>query len=99
VALLAPEQSRRGRRCNRSRTGWPQIGLEGYAATFAKNDIDIAVLPHLTDADLEKIGISLGQRRKMLATIAGLSGTIPKSPVCTENLIRIDVMESPKLAE
>jgi class 3 adenylate cyclase len=57
-----------------------QIGLERYAATFANNDIDIAVLPHLTDADLEKIGVSLGHRRKMLVAIAGLSGAVPKSP-------------------
>ena len=37
-----------------------KIGLERYAAAFANNDIDVAVLPHLTDADLEKIGVSLG---------------------------------------
>ena len=42
-----------------------RIGLERYAAAFAENDIDVAVLPHLTDADLEKIGVSLGHRRKI----------------------------------
>ncbi|MGB6350175.1 MAG: SAM domain-containing protein, partial [Pseudolabrys sp.] len=57
-----------------------KIGLEQYAAAFAENDIDVAVLPHLTDADLEKIGVSLGHRRKILAAIAELGGAVPASP-------------------
>jgi SAM domain (Sterile alpha motif) len=47
------------------------IGVERYAPAFADNDIDVSVLPHLTDADLEKIGVSLGHRRKILAAVAG----------------------------
>jgi class 3 adenylate cyclase len=54
-----------------------KLGLERYAAAFAENDIDVAVVPHLTDADLEKIGVSLGHRRKMLAAIAELTGGVP----------------------
>ena len=50
-----------------------KIGLEQYAPAFANNDIDVSVLRHLTDADLEKIGVSLGHRRKMLAAISRLS--------------------------
>ena len=57
-----------------------KIGLERYAVAFAENDIDVAVLSHLTDADLEKIGISLGHRRKMLAAIAELGGAVPALP-------------------
>jgi len=57
-----------------------QIGMDRYAAAFANNDIDVAVLPHLTDADLEKIGVSLGHRRKMLTAIAELSGETPAPP-------------------
>ena len=49
-----------------------KIGLERYASTFVENDIDISVLRYLTDADLEKIGVSLGHRRKLLAAIAAL---------------------------
>ena len=50
---------------------WLQkLGLGQYAQPFAENDIDVSVLPHLTDADLEKIGVSLGHRRKFLAAIA-----------------------------
>ena len=47
-----------------------KIGLERYSSAFVKNDIDISVLRYLTDADLEKIGVSLGHRRKLLAAIA-----------------------------
>jgi NADPH:quinone reductase-like Zn-dependent oxidoreductase len=61
-------------------TAWlAKIGLERYAAAFADNDIDVSVLRHLTDADLEKIGVSLGNRRKILAAIGELSNT-PAAP-------------------
>ena len=52
-----------------------KIGLERYTPTFIDNDIDVEVLRHLTDADLEKIGVSLGHRRKLLAAIAELRGS------------------------
>src|SRR6202162_3679055 len=62
-------------------TEWlAKIGLERYAAVFADNDIDVTVLRHLTDADLEKIGVSLGHRRKLLAAIGDLSPAGPASP-------------------
>ena len=51
-----------------------KLGLGQYAQRFAENDIDVSVLPYLTDADLEKIGVSLGHRRKILAAIAELPG-------------------------
>src|ERR1700746_3280162 len=51
-----------------------KIGLERYAPIFIDNDIDVEVLRYLTDADLERIGVSLGHRRKLLAAIAELGG-------------------------
>ena len=57
-----------------------KLGLEQYAQRFAENDIDVSVLRHLTEADLEKIGVSLGHRRKMLAAIAELHGAAPSKP-------------------
>jgi hypothetical protein len=51
-----------------------KLGLGQYAQRFAENDIDVSLLPYLTDADLEKIGVSLGHRRKILAAIAELPG-------------------------
>jgi predicted ATPase/class 3 adenylate cyclase/predicted negative regulator of RcsB-dependent stress response len=53
-----------------------KIGLERYTPAFIDNDIDVEVLRYLTDADLEKIGVSLGHRRKLLAAIAELGGSI-----------------------
>jgi hypothetical protein len=40
-----------------------KIGLERYAPVFIDKDIDVEVLRYLTDADLERVGVSLGQRR------------------------------------
>src|SRR5262249_54413301 len=54
-----------------------KLGLGQYAQRFAENDIDLSVLPHLTDTDLEKIGVSLGHRRKILAAIAELPAETP----------------------
>ena len=49
------------------------VGLAEYAACFARNDIDMSMLPHLTDLDLKEIGIiSLGHRRRLLTGIAEL---------------------------
>ena len=50
------------------------LGLAEYARRFAENGIDVSVLRYLTDQDLEKIGVLLGHRRKMLAAIGELSG-------------------------
>src|SRR6516162_1950879 len=60
--------------------GWLQkLGMSEYAQRFAENDIDVTVLPHLTDQDLKELGVSLGHRRKMLAAIAELAGATPTS--------------------
>ena len=47
-----------------------KLGMSEYAQCFAENGIDVSVLRYLTDQDLEKIGVLLGHRRKMLAAIA-----------------------------
>jgi class 3 adenylate cyclase len=62
-------------------SGWlGALGLSEYAQRFAENDIDFAVLRHLTDQDLKDIGVSLGHRRKMLAAIGDLAADIPITP-------------------
>ena len=50
------------------------LGLERYEAAFRENAIDETVLPDLTDQDLEKLGVLLGHRRKLLRAIAELNG-------------------------
>ena len=42
------------------------IGLQQYLDNFQQNDIDFEVLSELEETDLEKIGISLGHRKKIL---------------------------------
>ena len=49
-----------------------RLGLPEYAGAFAENGVDVAVLPHLTDQDLQDIGVLLGHRRKILAAVAEL---------------------------
>jgi SAM domain (Sterile alpha motif) len=52
-----------------------KLGMSEYADRFAENRIDFSVLPDLTDQDLEKLGVVLGDRRKMLRAIAKLDDT------------------------
>jgi class 3 adenylate cyclase/tetratricopeptide (TPR) repeat protein len=52
------------------------LGLERYEATFRANDVDADVLPELSDADLERLGVSLGHRRRLLKAIADLRAGI-----------------------
>ena len=62
------------------------LGMSEYAERFAENRIDLSVLPDLTDQDLEKLGVLLGDRRKMLRAIRELAGdprVTPHSPRST----------------
>jgi hypothetical protein len=54
-----------------------KLGMSEYAGLFAENRIDLSVLPDLTDQDLDKLGIVLGDRRKMLRAIASLDDKSP----------------------
>ena len=54
-----------------------QLGLADYAQLFDENGIDFSVLPELTDQDLEKLGVLLGHRRKLLRAIASLKDSTP----------------------
>ena len=60
-----------------------KLGLEQYAQRFADNDIDPSVLRDLTDHDLEKIGVSLGHRRRILRAIAELDEAGPRPAPAT----------------
>jgi class 3 adenylate cyclase/predicted ATPase len=55
-----------------------KLGLSEYAQRFAENGIDVSVLRHLTDQDLEKVGVLLGHRRKMLAELGGTAAAAPE---------------------
>ena len=49
------------------------LGMSEYAQRFADNGIDLSVLPDLTDQDLEKLGVLLGHRRKLLRAMVSNS--------------------------
>jgi class 3 adenylate cyclase/predicted ATPase len=57
-----------------------RLGLGRYATVFSEQGIDWDVLPDLTDADLERLGVVLGHRKKMLKDIASLDGDVPFRP-------------------
>ena len=57
-----------------------KLGMSEYAERFAENRVDFSVLPDLTDHDLEKLGVVLGDRRKMLRAIANLEATEKSAP-------------------
>ena len=60
---------------------WLQgLGLGKYARAFEDNEIDFEALPHLTESMLERIGLPIGPRAKLLAAIAGLASSPASDP-------------------
>lgn len=55
-----------------------RIGLGDYVSVFQENDIDFEVLPDLTEAELETLGLSLGHRRKLMRAITALGTDAPE---------------------
>jgi class 3 adenylate cyclase/predicted ATPase len=53
------------------------LGLEQYEASFRENEIEVDVLPELTEQHFKDLGVSLGHRLKMLRAIRELSGEAP----------------------
>jgi class 3 adenylate cyclase/predicted ATPase len=57
------------------------LGLGQYEAAFRENEIEAEVLPDLTDADLEKLGVPMGHRKRLLKAIASADwGHAPDQP-------------------
>ncbi len=50
------------------------LGLERYAPVFDENDVDLEALSLLSDSELERLGVSLGHRKKLLKALADLNG-------------------------
>ena len=65
--------------------GWLQnLGLGQYASAFAENAIDIDVLPELSEHDLEKLGIPLGHRKRLVRAIKEIAPGSSSKPVTSE---------------
>jgi len=63
------------------------LSLERYAEAFRDNAIELEVLPELSEADLEKIGVLLGHRKIMLKAIAELRPPVPHMPAQTAPVV------------
>jgi class 3 adenylate cyclase/tetratricopeptide (TPR) repeat protein len=50
------------------------LGLGRYRQVFVDQEIDSQILPELTEAELESIGIPLGARKKIIKAVRALSG-------------------------
>ena len=55
-------------------------GLAQYAKPFADNDVDFEVLGDLTEEDFEKLGVSLGHRRKLRRALEMRRGETSPQP-------------------
>src|SRR5262245_52798428 len=54
--------------------GWLRgLGLGQYEALFRASEIDADILPELTEVDLEKLGVPLGHRKRLLRAISALA--------------------------
>src|SRR4029434_7860858 len=60
------------------------LGLGKYELAFIENAIDFDVLAELTDDDLEKLGMSLGDRKRFVRAIKAMTGRAPSAPITKE---------------
>jgi class 3 adenylate cyclase/predicted ATPase/ABC-type transport system involved in cytochrome c biogenesis ATPase subunit len=60
--------------------GWLRdLGLERYEPAFIENAIDGDVLPELTEGDLKKLGIPLGDRKRLIRAIKAIAVGSPSA--------------------
>src|SRR5215471_16470441 len=59
------------------------IGLERYTQRFVENAIDSDVLPELTEGDLKKLGIPLGDRKRLIRAIRAMAAGSPNAFVAS----------------
>jgi len=71
-------------------------GLGQYAQTFAENNIDYSDLPDLTEDDLEKLGILLGHRKKLLRAIDAVRGPSQARDTTKVSLVRTEATSPPQ---
>lgn len=60
-----------------------RLGLSKYTAVFVDNEVDLEVLPRLSEDDLRELGLPLGARKRILQAVAELreqGATLPAPP-------------------
>jgi class 3 adenylate cyclase len=66
------------------------LGLGKYVETFEAAEIQVDVLPHLTEADLKDLGLPLGPRRRILSALATSTSALPsgqRSPIVSPRTV------------
>lgn len=72
-----------------------QLGLGKYIEAFVENDVDLRALPHITEADLQGLGVSLGHRKIILAAILPVHEwerqitEVPEEPTADRRLLSV----------
>src|SRR6476620_11826227 len=69
------------------------LGLEQYAESFERDDVGLELLPELSDADLEKLGLTLGHRKRLLKAVAGSQSAAP-IPAAKNNQTSTSALEA-----
>jgi class 3 adenylate cyclase len=76
------------------------LDLGKYADLFAENEVGLGDLPHITEGDLRDLGLPLGPRRRLLASIGALGQVTSEIPeAIPENGGRETPSASPQAAE
>jgi class 3 adenylate cyclase/tetratricopeptide (TPR) repeat protein len=55
------------------------VGLEKYAPVLAEHEITLEVLPHLTQSDIDQLGLPTGPRRRLMVEVQALAAP-PTTP-------------------
>ena len=78
------------------------LGLGQYEEKFREHKIDFDVLADLTDGDLQELGVSVGDRRRLLRAVAEFgaqqplttqAGPTPATPTTPQFFARLDFAE------
>ena len=56
------------------------LGLERFAEAFEREEVTLASLPALSEADLKELGLPLGPRKQILKAVEALRGGAATTP-------------------
>jgi hypothetical protein len=62
------------------------LGLGQYEGLFRENEIDVEVLPELSESDLAQLDVPLGHRKRLFKAIAALGAHVRASSEAADNL-------------
>ena len=69
------------------------IGLGQYEARLREHNIDWDVLPDLTEADLKRLGVALGPRKRLIKAIAALETSSSRIAMSVDAVTAHDAVE------